>query len=230
MLQLKTTLLCCGLLAVLVGHCQVAAKKNETLVDPDCPPDDDRDGNDELCKDFQILRDLIDFEVLAELIQSHYQCDAKFRKAVCYYKTSRFNLVIEQLQRSEAYHELLEVLRNAGINTTDIDNIADIFECIEVPIMPIDKKYNCKELRGHTFIGDVLAAMPHQAIREYSYSSRVNNTNFALFRQTVTSAEFQAALRSNLLKRDAVRALNVLRRNGWDLPELLRGAMSILSW
>ncbi|KAM8711700.1 hypothetical protein ACLKA7_012242 [Drosophila subpalustris] len=236
MLLLKTLALYCGLLAIIFCHCQVAAKKDEPEPEPlddDCPPegngtDDDRDG--ELCKDFQILRDLIDVDVLVDLIQSHYQCDVKFRKAVCYYQTSRFQLVIDQLQNSEAYHVLLQELRNAGINTTDIDRIADIFDCLEVPIMPVSKKYNCRELRGHTFIGDLLAAMPHKEVREFSFSSLANNTNFALFKQTVTSPEFQAKLRSNLLKRDAARALHVLRRNGWDVPELLRGAMSILSW
>ncbi|KAH8371451.1 hypothetical protein KR093_007517, partial [Drosophila rubida] len=192
------------------------------------PANTDRDGD--LCDNFQLIRDLIDPQVLLDLIQSHYQCDSKFRKALCYYNTSRFHLVIEQLQQSEAYQTLLNELRSAGVNTSAIDSIADIFDCIVLPVTPTDKKCDCKAVRGHTFIGDVLAAMPHQAVSDFSYTSSMRQTNFGVFRETVTSPEFQSKLRANMLKRDVVRALRVLRRNGWDLPELLRGTLSMLTW
>ncbi|KAH8299604.1 hypothetical protein KR044_003476, partial [Drosophila immigrans] len=188
----------------------------------------DRDGD--LCDDFQSIRDLIDPEVLADLIQSHYQCDSKFRKALCYYNTSRFHLVVEQLQQSDAYATLLDELRNAGVNTSAIDTIAQIFDCIMLPVLPSDKKCDCKAVRGHSFIGDVLAAMPHQEVRDFTYTSSIRNTNFAIFKETVTSPQFQAKLRSNMLQRDVIRALRVLRRNGWDMPELLRGTLAMLSW
>ncbi|XP_034104601.1 uncharacterized protein LOC132790140 [Drosophila nasuta] len=230
MLQLKHLALYCGFLAILA--CQLAAQE-EPVTTTVCPNSDDdgpdRDGD--LCENFQLIRDLIDPEVLANLIQSHYQCDSKFRKALCYYNTSRFHLVIEQLQQSEAYATLLDELRTAGVNTSAIDKIADIFDCIVLPLNTTTiEKCDCRAVRGHSFIGDVLAAMPHQQVSDYSYTSSVRNTNFGIFRETITSPQFQAKLRSNLLKRDVVRALRVLRRNGWDLPELLRGTMSMLSW
>lgn len=31
-------------------------------------------------------------------------------------------------------------------------------------------------------------------------------------------------------QRDVLRALHVLRRNGWDLVQLLQGATAVLSW
>ncbi|XP_064542678.1 uncharacterized protein LOC135431458 [Drosophila montana] len=191
--------------------------------------DGDRDG-DPLCSSFQALRATIEKDTLADLIQSHYQCNSKFRKALCYYNTTRFHLVALELQQSEAYNTMLEELRNASVDTSDIENIVDIFACLVLPAPQPDKSCDCKTLRGHTFVGDLLAAMPHQAVHDFTTSARRNQTNYARFVDTVSSSGFQSRMRANMMKRDVARPLRNLRRNGWDMPELLRAVMSILSW
>ncbi|KAH8413831.1 hypothetical protein KR222_009010, partial [Zaprionus bogoriensis] len=188
-----------------------------------------RDGD--ICESFQSLRGLIDAETLANLTLAHYQCDAKFRKAVCYYNTSRFNVVIEQLQNSEAYQELLNTLIDEGVNIDDIGKIADIFSCLALSLNTTStQKCDCKTVRKHTFLEDVLAALPKQSVHDFTSRARERSTNFGLFTETLLSPQFQSSLRSRLSQRDVLRALHVLRRNGWDLPQLLRGASTVLSW
>ncbi|ALC41692.1 CG3906 [Drosophila busckii] len=232
MLQVKSlTLLSCLLLLALLAACTEANKAATTTV---CPPDGDNDDypdrfdNDTLCDSFKRLRSTIEKDTLVELIQSHYQCNSKFRKAMCYYDTKRFRIVAQQLQQSDAYVDILLELNLAGVDTSDIENIVDIFACIVLPVPRPDNSCDCRALRGHTFIGDLLAAMPQQAVHEIN--TRAKRNNFARFVQTVNSSEFQAHLQANLLKRDAARPLHVLSRNGWNVPELLRAVMTILSW
>ncbi|EDW01076.1 uncharacterized protein LOC6561324 [Drosophila grimshawi] len=230
MLQLKIFALFCGLFAVIAFQDGVAQADESEPVE-ECPDDEgDRDGNDTLCDNFQALRETIDKNTLMDLIQSHYQCDSKFRKAMCYYNTTHFQIVAQQLQQSDGYHLMLEELRSGGVDTSDIENIVDIISCVTVPPPLPDKNCDCKQLKGHTFMGDLLAAMPHQAVHEYTAKSRSRKSNFALFVDIVNSPEFQSHMRTNMMKRDVVRPMRVLRRNGWDLPQLLRGVMTILSW
>lgn len=185
------------LLAAFGCHALVEASNETTL----CPPttDDSRDGEDSLCPSFQDLRDIIDEIALMELIQAHYQCNAKFRKALCYYNSSRFHLVAQQLQQSEAYISMLADLRNAGVDTTDIESIVNIFACLELSLPKLKKSCDCKQLRGHTFVGDLLASMSHQAVHEYTAVARANHTNFGLFADTITSSAFQARMRTNMV-------------------------------
>ncbi|XP_030558387.1 uncharacterized protein LOC115760945 [Drosophila novamexicana] len=257
MLQLKHLTLFCGLLAAVISfqdHVQADVQnrapslgggKTTTTCEPDLdedkpgdnfgenPGDDDNNGdrdNETLCNSFQALRATIEKDTLVDLIQSHYQCNSKFRKALCYYNTTRFQLVAQELQQSEVFNTMLEELRNAGVDTTDIENIVDIFACLLVPAPQPDKSCDCKALRGHTFVGDLLAAMPQQAVHDYTTSARKNQTNYARFVDTVSSSGFQSRMRANMMKRDVTRPLRTLRRNGWDMPELLRAVTSILSW
>ncbi|XP_017868384.1 PREDICTED: uncharacterized protein LOC108617183 [Drosophila arizonae] len=215
--------------------CQALVPDPTTTICPSTPKDSNF-GDDSLCPNFQELSGVIEVNTLAELIQGHSQCDAKFRKAMSYYQTKRFQLVIQELQQSEAYVTLLRDLRSAGVDTSDIDNIMDIFDCLDQPWPTTqqppyaNKTCDCKQLRGRNFVGDLLAAMPNQEVHSYTAEARAKHNNFGLFADTISSPAFQSRLRTNMLKRDAMRPLRVLRRYGWNVPEMLSAAVSILSW
>lgn len=199
MLQVKNLLLSCGLLLALSWP-QAAAQATTTTCKPGSSGDSGRDGD--LCDNFQAIRELIDLETLQNLTLAHYQCDAKFRKAVLYYNSSRFHLVIEQLQQSEAFQTLLEEMRDAGVNTTAINQIIDIFACFAVPFpsyVSPNSTCDCRSVRGHTFLEDVLAALPQKRVHDITTNARVYGTNFGLFSEAMTSPEFQSRLRSTLV-------------------------------
>lgn len=200
MFQIMNLVLSCSLLLAISWPAAEADEVTTTI----CPPtpsgseDNGRDGD--LCDSFQALRELIDRDALVNLTLAHYQCDSKFRKAVCYYNTSRFNLVIEQLQQSASFQTLLEDLRDLGVNTSAINQIVDIFQCFSLPL-PLNRNgtCNCKAVRGHTFLEDVLAIMPKQRVHAFTRNARAYNTNFGLFSNALTSGEFQSRLRSTLV-------------------------------
>lgn len=202
MFQIKNLVLSCGLLLAICWRAAEAAEVTTTICPPTAPPgsDDDSGRDGDLCDNFQALRELIDRDALVNLTLAHYQCDAKFRKAVCYYNTSRFNLVIEQLQQSASFQTLLEDLRELGVNTSAINQIVDIFQCFSLPL-PLNRNgtCDCKAVRGHTFLEDVLAIMPKQRVHAFTRNARVYNTNFGLFSDALTSGEFQSRLRSTLV-------------------------------
>lgn len=202
MLQIKYLLLSCGLLLVL--SCLQSTADTTIRSDPGNDTCESGNGSrtDDLCENFQFIRDLIDIETLENLTLAHYQCNSKFRKAVLYYNSSRFQLVIEQLQQSEAFQRLLEELRDAGVDTTAINQIIDIFACFAVPFpsyVSPNRTCDCRSLRGHTFLGDLLAILPRQRVHDYTTNARVYGTNFGLFSDALTSSQFQDRLRSTLV-------------------------------
>lgn len=201
MFQIKKLILSCGLLLAICWPAAEAAGEATTICPTAAPSTlkpPDRDGD--LCDNFQALRGLIDKDALVNLTLAHYQCDSKFRKAVCYYNTSRFNLVIEQLQQSEAFQTLIDELRDLGVNTTSIDQIVDIFQCFSLPLpLNTNGTCDCKAVRGHTFLEDVLALLPKQRVRALTRNARVYNSNFGLFTSALTSADFQNRLRSSMV-------------------------------
>lgn len=202
MFQIKKLILSCGLLLAISWPAAEAAGEPTTTICPPTTPITDNPPNrgGDLCDSFQALRGLIDRDALVNLTLAHYQCDSKFRKAVCYYNTSRFNLVIEQLQESEAFQTLIDELRDLGVNTTAIDRIVDIFQCFSLPL-PLNRNgtCDCKAVRGHTFLEDVLALLPKQRVRALNRNARVYNSNFGIFSSALTSADFQNRLRSTLV-------------------------------
>ncbi|XP_002018153.2 uncharacterized protein LOC6592408 [Drosophila persimilis] len=242
-MNMKTLTLFCVVLAVFA--CHTFAQSNARNDSEYCPPDggndsdsgpdfnDDKDGQDDrLCAAFQDVRGLIDHEALVALIDTHSQCDAKFRKAIRFFNTPGFEEVALLLQESEAYQTALQELQIAGVNTTDIELILDIFACIALPVPQAEKSCDCSKVKkkNHSFIADLLALMPKSDVHGYSVDAQSKNSNFALFSRTVTSTEFQDTLRANIKKHDVARALKILRRNGWDILELLRAMITILTW
>ncbi|BFG04749.1 uncharacterized protein DMAD_03640 [Drosophila madeirensis] len=244
MMDMKTLSLFCVLLAVFT--CHTFAQSNAGNNPEDCPPDtnntnngtgtdnvdDDKNGQAGLCIAFQDVRDLIDHVALEALIETHSQCDAKFRKAIRFFNTPGFEEVALQLQESEAYQTALEELQGAGVDTADIEFILDIFACISVPVPLSQKSCDCSKIKkkGQSFLADLLALMPRRDVHNYYVDAQSKQSNFALFSRTVTSVEFQATLRANIKKHDVARPLRTLRRYGWDIPELLRATITILSW
>ncbi|XP_022226270.2 uncharacterized protein LOC111076689 [Drosophila obscura] len=239
MMDTKTLSLFCVVLAVFA--CHTFAQSNAGNNTEDCPPENgipdnnetDKGGVDEgLCVAFQEVRGLIDLEALEALIETHAQCDAKFRKAIRFFNTPAFEEVALQLQASEAYQTALEELQFAGVNTTDIEIILDIFACIALPVPQSEKSCDCSKIKKKScsFIADLLVLMPKSDVHEYSVDAQSRQSNFALFSRTVTSIDFQATLRANIKKRDLAHPLKTLRRYGWDIPELLRALITILSW
>ncbi|KAH8240371.1 hypothetical protein KR038_011109 [Drosophila bunnanda] len=230
-----------ALLAVLLGifACHSLAHLPVAVPD-DCPPggnnqtngtnDGTREDDSQLCANFQHIRDLIDQEELQTLIQLHYNCDAKFRRAMRYYKTAGFVKATTELTETDAYQTVLRELRAADVDTAEIDNVAEIFYCIVLPVQQPDRECDCKKVRGHTFVSDLLYIMPREEVHDYVAESRENLTNFGNFTIAVTSPEFQATLKANIKKKDVAKPLRTLRRNGWDIPELLRAMLVIFNW
>ncbi|EDV56817.1 uncharacterized protein LOC6547800 [Drosophila erecta] len=204
-----------------------------------CPPDGNNSENSNpnktghdsaLCADFQHIRDMINQEALLNLIEVHYNCDRKFRCAMRYYNTSRFERTTQQLTNTDAYQTILRELQSEGVDVADIETVADIFHCIILPVRQPNRNCDCKAVRHHTFVGDLLAIMPKQEVHNYVAQSQANHTNFGNFTRTVVSKEFQATLKANINKRDVVKPLRTLRRNGWNIPELLRAMLTIFQW
>ncbi|XP_033253563.1 uncharacterized protein LOC117192947 [Drosophila miranda] len=214
---MKTLTLFCVVLAVFA--CHTFAQSNARNDSEYCPPDGgngsnsgpdlnaDKDGQDDgLCASFQDVLGLIDHEALVALIDTHSQCDAKFRKAIRFFNTP-------------GHHRHIEL-------------ILDIFACIALRVPQVEKSCDCSKvkMKNHSFIADLLALMPKSDVHGYSVDAQSKNSNFALFSRTFTSTEFQATLRANIKKHDVASALNILRRNGWDILELLRAMITILTW
>ncbi|KAH8275643.1 hypothetical protein KR026_011979, partial [Drosophila bipectinata] len=227
-------------LTMVIFACQTLAAEEDLEDDEevDCPPDNNEDnGNntpgrvsDKLCPDFQHLRSLMDQEKLQKLIQVHYNCDGKFRKAMRYYNTTGFEQVTQQLSDTDAYQTILREFENASVYTVDIESVAAIFYCIILPVQFPDNDCDCKSIRGHTFVNDVLDLMPQIEVHNYIAASQANGTNFGNFTKAVTSKEFQATLKANINKKDVIKPLRTLRRKGWDIPELLKGMQTIFTW
>ncbi|KAH8401168.1 hypothetical protein KR009_003522 [Drosophila setifemur] len=240
-MDLKTLTVVTLVLAIFACH---------TLANPppanvtDCPPgngtnngtnpddnDDDRFGDDgALCASFQHLRDLMDQEKLQTLIQVHYNCDGKFRRAMRFYNTTGFVKVTDDLQDTDAYQTILKELQFNRVDTTDIESVAEIFYCIILPVQKPDRDCDCKSVRGHTFVDDLLDLMPQKEVHNYIVQSQTKHTNFGNFTLAVTSREFQATLKANIKKKDVARPLRILRHNGWNIPELLRAMLTIFTW
>ncbi|KAH8277726.1 hypothetical protein KR018_004219 [Drosophila ironensis] len=209
-------------LTLVVFACYVLAHVDESE-----PPSESVGG---LCSNFQHLRDLIDQEKLERLIQLHYKCNQKFRKAMNFFNTSSFDAAIESLTKTEAYQTVLKELCAVGVNTTDIERVGDIFHCIVLPVQPTNVECNCTEVRHHSFIKDLLDLMPQDEVHQYIASAQANCTNFGTFTHKACSKEFQATLKANIKKRDMAKPLRTLRRKGWDIAELLRAALTIFNY
>ncbi|XP_017072690.1 uncharacterized protein LOC108108947 [Drosophila eugracilis] len=242
-MDLKTLTLLTAALAIFACHtiAQPYYEDDEDSEEEWCPPDDNNNNNSNnnpnrtdhdasLCANFQHIRDLINQETLQNLIEVHYNCDLKFRRAMRYYKTSGFTKVTQQLTDTDAYQTVLKELQSEKVDTGDIENVADIFYCIILPVRQPDRNCDCKAVKHHTFVGDLLSIMPKQEIHNYVAESRVNHTNFGNFTKAVVSPEFQATLKANIKKRDVAKPLRTLRKNGWDIPELLRAMLTIFQW
>ncbi|XP_020801293.1 uncharacterized protein LOC110178489 [Drosophila serrata] len=229
-----------ALLAVILGIFACHSLAHLPVAQPDdCPPNNnnhtngtngDREDDGHLCANFQHIRDLIDQEKLRTLIQLHYNCDAKFRRAMRYYKTAGFVKVTTELTETDAYQTILRELRASHVDTAEIDNVAEIFYCIVLPVEQPDRECDCKKVKGHTFVNDLLYIMPREEIHDYVAESKENLTNFGNFTIAVTSPAFQATLKASIKKKDVAKPLRTLRRNGWDIPELLRAMLVILNW
>ncbi|KAH8316198.1 hypothetical protein KR067_002033, partial [Drosophila pandora] len=227
-------------LTLVIFACQTLAANNTVADDDiDCPPDNNNNTNgtetnpkmsDKLCPDFQHLRDMMDQEKLQQLIQVHYNCDGKFRKAMRYYNTTPFEQVTQQLSDTDAYQTILRELESSSVYTVDVESVAAIFYCIILPVQQPDTDCDCKSIRGHSFVDDVLNLMPQIEVHDYIVASQANGTNFGNFTKAVTSKEFQATLKANINKKDVIKPLRTLRRKGWDIPELLKGMLTIFTW
>lgn len=197
-------------LTLVIFVCQTLAANStdegDGTDDIDCPPDNNDDNNetetrvsDKLCPDFQHLRDLMDQDKLQQLIQVHYNCDGKFRKAMRFYNTTPFEKVTQQLSDTDAYQTILRELENSSVYTVDIESVAAIFYCIVLPVQLPDTDCDCKSIRGHSFVDDVLNLMPQNETHNYILASQANGTNFGNFTKAVTSKEFQATLKANIV-------------------------------
>ncbi|KAH8290496.1 hypothetical protein KR054_003556 [Drosophila jambulina] len=231
MRDLKTLALLAVFLGIFACH---SLAHQPVAIQPDCPDDNNNPGTREddpnLCANFQHIRDLINQEELQTLIQLHYNCDAKFRRAMRYYKTAGFVKVTAELTETDAYQTILRELRGAHVDTADIDNVAEIFYCIVLPVQLPDRECDCKKVKGHTFVNDLLYIMPREEVHDYLAESRENLTNFGNFTIAVTSPQFQATLKASIKKKDVAKPLRTLRKNGWDIPELLRAMLVIFNW
>ncbi|KAI8038824.1 uncharacterized protein LOC128254715 [Drosophila gunungcola] len=241
MMDIKTFILLAAALVIFASH---------TFADPvkiddseECPPDGNnggdnnnggnnhtRDDDSALCPNFQHIRDLIDQVALRELIEVHYNCDKKFRRAMRFYNTSGFVKVTQELTDTAAYQTILTQLQEANVDVADIKTVAQIFYCIILPVKKLDRNCDCKAVKHHSFVNDLLYLMPHQAVHDYIAESQNNQTNFGNFTKAVVSKEFQATLKANVKKSDVVKPLRTLRKNGWDIPELLRAMLTIFQW
>ncbi|XP_043644492.1 uncharacterized protein LOC122614085 [Drosophila teissieri] len=236
--------------AVAIFACHTIAQPHYVEEDSEedseewCPPDGNHTNNNNntnnnpnrtdhdsaLCANFQHIRDMINQTVLLNLIEVHYNCDLKFRRAMRYYNTPGFEKTTQQLTDTAAYHTVLRELQSESVDVADIETVADIFHCIILPVRKPDRNCDCKAVRHHTFVGDLLAIMPQQEVHDYVAESRANLTNFGNFTRAVVSKEFQATLKANINKRDVVKPLRTLRKNGWNIPELLRAMLTIFQW
>ncbi|XP_017024452.1 uncharacterized protein [Drosophila kikkawai] len=229
-----------ALLAVILGIfvCQSLAHIPVKEPEEDCDPDDPnnpnnpngRDDDTALCANFQHIRNLIDQDELQTLIQLHYNCDVKFRRAMRYYKTAGFVKVTSELTETDAYQTILRELQAASVDTAEIDNVAEIFYCIVLPVELPDRECDCKKVKGHTFVNDLLYIMPREEVHDYVAESQEKQTNFGNFTIAVTSPAFQATLKASIKKKDVAKPLRTLRKNGWDIPVLLRAMLVIFSW
>ncbi|KAH8348973.1 hypothetical protein KR084_012951 [Drosophila pseudotakahashii] len=241
MKELKNFTLLIVILAIFACHTFGHTLESYDDSEEWCPDDNDNnnDNNDNhdknehdasLCANFQHIRGLINQETLMELIEVHYNCDPKFRRAMRYYDTPGFTQVTQELTNTAAYKTVLRELESEHVDIADIESVADIFHCIILPVKKPDRNCDCKAVKHHTFVGDLLNIMPHQEIHNYVAESRANHTNFGNFTTAVVSKTFQATLKANIKKQDVVKPLRTLRKHGWDIPELLRAMLTIFQW
>lgn len=175
-----------------------------------CPPENNNTDNNNpnrtdhdsaLCANFQHIRAMINQEALLNLIEVHYNCDLKFRRAMRYYNTAGFERTTQQLTDTDAYKTVLKELQSESVDTADIETVADIFHCIILPVRQPDRNCDCKAVKHHTFVGDLLSIMPKQEVHNYVAQSQANHTNFGNFTKAVVSKQFQATLKANIVSR-----------------------------
>lgn len=86
-----------------------------------------------LCQEFQMIRNLAPHATVITLIQNHMQNDIRFRKAVEYMLSPDFKKTTAKIDATATYKNFLRPFTNAGVNTTDINGVAKIFDCVIIP-------------------------------------------------------------------------------------------------
>ncbi|XP_037819566.1 uncharacterized protein LOC119608984 [Lucilia sericata] len=193
---------CCLLSAVQADDCSGGSTRNLGL-----------------CQEFQVIRNLAPKASVIALIQNHMQTDIRFRKAVQYMLSPDFDKTTAKIDATAVYQSFLKQFTNAGVNTTDIDSVSKIFNCVLIPIL-VEATGNFRssfntvvESRSlETFVQQVGALIPQQELVNTLKMQVAENKEFAKFYGVIRNPTFQANVMQGFINRDISRPIKTLRR------------------
>jgi len=128
--------ICCVFLTLLIfdglavinahGHYNADAVVNEQ----EAETQKDTGG---ICYNFNEIRKLIPDQTLSMILSQHYLFDRRFRKAMDFIESPKFHIASARLANSHFFRYVMDRFEQVGINTSDIDSLVAIFDCIQVP-------------------------------------------------------------------------------------------------
>lgn len=158
-----------------------------------------------LCYDFQTIRDLAPQQSVFSLIRNHMYKDSRFRKAVNFMLSPQFKATTQLIDDSSIYHSLLSQFSDAGVNTTDINSISKIFDCILIPYI---REANGESVRSissiesvaqsrslDTFIEEVNQLIPKDSLISTLKNLMADSENFTEFYAIVRAPSFQSQVK-----------------------------------
>ncbi|TMW45374.1 hypothetical protein DOY81_009546 [Sarcophaga bullata] len=191
-----------------------------------------------LCYDFQTIRNLAPRQSVLSLIQSHMSSDSRFRKAVNYMLSVQFKTTTQMIDDSSIYRSLLNQFSDAGVNTTDINSISKIFDCILIPyireatgsqrsVSSVENFVHSRSL--DTFIEEFNKLIPKDSLIRTLKNLLAESDNFTEFYALVREPSFQSQVKEAFKNREIARPIKILRRNQIDLCNLVQYGFNLLN-
>ncbi|KAI8117161.1 hypothetical protein FF38_02102 [Lucilia cuprina] len=189
-----------------------------------------------LCQEFLVIRNLAPKASVIALIQNHMQTDIRFRKAVQYMLSPDFDKTTAKIDATSVYQSFLRQFTNAGVNTTDIDSVSKIFDCVLIPIL-VEATGNFRSSPNsvvvsrslETFVQQVGALIPQKELVNTLDMQIAENKEFAKFYRVIRNPTFQSNVMKGFINRDISRPIKTLRRYQIDLSKLTQYVFNLFS-
>lgn len=163
-----------------------------------------------LCQEFQALRDLAPHASVINIIKTHWQTDSRFRRAAKFMLSSFFGTTTQEIDASSVYQSALTQFTNAGVNTTDINSIYKIFNCLIIPLIQeaigivpaqrsVDVAIQSRSLE--TALVEVNNLIPTSLFVSTLTTHLANNTQFASFYKVLRQPSFQTLVLTGFVSR-----------------------------
>lgn len=170
------------------------------------------------------FKTLIPRSKLGYIVNKHYSRDSQFRHVMQYINTPEFDKVVQMVQHSSAYQQIIKYLQDAGVNTSSFENISENIEALlsqfpdsaeagtkehneqmyeETPFYFDDE--SSEEVSSYyfpgvsarsvqTFSNEIANSIPRKAFREMVEEKMEVNEEFAKFYSAVTSKDFRRVI------------------------------------